>query len=363
MPEFIDPVFPKTSPKRSFSVIQNERFGLVFAKTGSIISGTVVWFYRGLCHKSQTSVVLGNYSRWKGHALDDQLWNWKKLTFLHDYERCNRDLISSWKKIMFSPKSCFETCTAKTKYRNKYSLKMNIGVSVPISTFMCLWANYIFLRSAYILLQEICGVDRSIAHRHMNVEIGTEAAQCPEKECINGIFVAVRDSPTPGICVRRAHGSDKFYHKFTGRRRVMLSVPTASAGILEQSMGARNQVGIGLTYRPARLHRLVESIPGLLKCLKIPSHRTWWSPSWGGSRTTWQGDKQWCGSGSGSIISIESGSGYGSESGSRILMTKNEEKCSWFLKIFSLIKNCYYLSQTFIKDFQATEDAFSTSKD
>ncbi len=40
VPEFIDPVFVKTSPKRSFSVIQNERFGLVFVKTGSIISGT-----------------------------------------------------------------------------------------------------------------------------------------------------------------------------------------------------------------------------------------------------------------------------------------------------------------------------------
>jgi hypothetical protein len=40
VPEFIDPVFTKTSPKRSFSVIQNERFGLVFAKTGSILSGT-----------------------------------------------------------------------------------------------------------------------------------------------------------------------------------------------------------------------------------------------------------------------------------------------------------------------------------
>jgi hypothetical protein len=40
-------------------------------------------------------------------------------------------------------------------------------------------------------------------------------------------------------------------------------------GILEQSMGARNQVGIGLLYRPAGLNRLAESILGLLKSLKI----------------------------------------------------------------------------------------------
>ncbi len=30
----------KTSPKRSFSVIENERFGLIFAKTVSIISAS-----------------------------------------------------------------------------------------------------------------------------------------------------------------------------------------------------------------------------------------------------------------------------------------------------------------------------------
>jgi hypothetical protein len=40
VPEFIDPDFAKTCPKRSFSVTENERFGLVFAKTGSINSGT-----------------------------------------------------------------------------------------------------------------------------------------------------------------------------------------------------------------------------------------------------------------------------------------------------------------------------------
>ncbi len=34
-----------------------------------------------------------------------------------------------------------------------------------------------------------------------------------------------------------------------------------SAGILELFMGARNRVGIGLSYRPAMLQRLAESFP------------------------------------------------------------------------------------------------------
>ncbi len=33
------------------------------------------------------------------------------------------------------------------------------------------------------------------------------------------------------------------------------------AGIFKKSMGARNRGGIGLSYRPARLHRLAEFIP------------------------------------------------------------------------------------------------------
>ncbi len=33
------------------------------------------------------------------------------------------------------------------------------------------------------------------------------------------------------------------------------------AGIFEQSMRARNPAGVGLSYRPPRLHRLAESIP------------------------------------------------------------------------------------------------------
>jgi hypothetical protein len=46
----------KTSPKRSYSVIQNERFGRVFTKTGSIISGTGSsgsWSHRKDNHSSK----------------------------------------------------------------------------------------------------------------------------------------------------------------------------------------------------------------------------------------------------------------------------------------------------------------------
>ncbi len=41
------------------------------------------------------------------------------------------------------------------------------------------------------------------------------------------------------------------------------------AEIFKKSMGARNRVGIGLSYRPTRLHKLAESIPGFYKRLKI----------------------------------------------------------------------------------------------
>ncbi len=40
--------------------------------------------------------------------------------------------------------------------------------------------------------------------------------------------------------------------------QILICQLSSSAGILEQSIGARNRGGIGLSYRPARLHRLAE---------------------------------------------------------------------------------------------------------
>ncbi len=81
------------------------------------------------------------------------------------------------------------------KIRNKYSHKRNCAATVPISKIMCQWAIYIFQQSICLFFFRIYA-ERSwqyiIAHRHMNVDTGTEIAQFSEKEYINGIFVAVR---------------------------------------------------------------------------------------------------------------------------------------------------------------------------
>jgi hypothetical protein len=80
------------------------------------------------------------------------------------------------------------------KIGNKYSQKRNCTATVQFS-HSCVCERFIYptINLPFLLRKY---VDRSweyieIDLRHMNVEIWTEAAQFPEKENINGIFVAV----------------------------------------------------------------------------------------------------------------------------------------------------------------------------
>jgi hypothetical protein len=58
------------------------------------------------------------------------------------------------------------------------------------------------------------------------------------------------------------------------KRKVSLS---AWAGIFKKSMGARHWVGRGLSYRPARLHRLAEFIPSnrFLDSINVEKYGLW----------------------------------------------------------------------------------------
>ncbi len=55
MPEIIDPVFVKTSQNARFLLSENERFGLVFVKTGSINSGTRLFSVQSQVRYTQIS--------------------------------------------------------------------------------------------------------------------------------------------------------------------------------------------------------------------------------------------------------------------------------------------------------------------
>ncbi len=91
--------------------------------------------------------------------------------------------------------------TSIPKIGNIYSQKRNCAASVPISNFHINVSSSDLVIPTIdlpILVQEMCGpilgIYKSLTDTwDMNVEIGTEAVQFPEKAYINGIFVAVCD--------------------------------------------------------------------------------------------------------------------------------------------------------------------------
>jgi hypothetical protein len=89
--------------------------------------------------------------------------------------------------IAKNPQQIFKTNIPRKQLRG-HSPNFHIHVSVS--------DLYIPTIDLSILLQEICGLILGIyilyiVHRHMNVEIRTEATQFPEKEYITGIFLAM----------------------------------------------------------------------------------------------------------------------------------------------------------------------------
>ncbi len=71
---------------------------------------------------------------------------------------------------------------------------------------------------------------------------------------------SLRPSATVVLCFPSPNANRPYIFSIRNKT-VGCSSATTCAGILEQSIGARNRVGIMLSYRPARLHRLTESIP------------------------------------------------------------------------------------------------------
>jgi hypothetical protein len=91
VPEFIGPFFAKTTPKRSFSVIINELFKLVCAKTGSINSSTGSLQYRILVAAIQGSLkaLLA--------ALHKHYWKPRYAAKGQFYKNLWRELAAEWR--------------------------------------------------------------------------------------------------------------------------------------------------------------------------------------------------------------------------------------------------------------------------
>ncbi len=90
-------------------------------------------------------------------------------------------------------------CTA-TKIPFMYSQKRNCAASVPISTFMCLWAIYRQTNRRNIL----------IAQRHMSVESRTEAAPFLFWKYLYRIFGIFRCLVFASITIEEEHKLRKF---------------------------------------------------------------------------------------------------------------------------------------------------------
>jgi hypothetical protein len=111
-------------------------------------------------------------------------------------------------------------------------------------------------------------VVRSLVHVYMNGGFLTTQAARFRLMCrhlLTHVIIGVPYAECNKICHQHQRHRRQICHRCT-RPLVMLilvanKVNKIRAGIFKHSMGARNRGGIGLSYRPAKLHRLAEFIP------------------------------------------------------------------------------------------------------
>ncbi len=125
----------KTSPKRSYSVIENERFGLVFAKTVSIISGTAVSeiLPEGLLFQHQTPKM---YRRGRQFSSDGQ----------------NQFLLGMIRAILIAGVVQYEVTFSIAYFWFRYNLQREIKTVDYSLTWSCTQPNCILYKLVTILL-------------------------------------------------------------------------------------------------------------------------------------------------------------------------------------------------------------------